>query len=106
MARWKKEGLNLKPLWKFKCRGCSDPMAGFTEMGYALLNFPIYSDKQRSYESFALDRQYRCVLCGWQLNFGLALSKAHWEAVKKRDEEQERGRSGTQHRADERGLFT
>jgi len=99
MARWKKDGLNLIPLWKFKCEGCKDPMAGFIEMGYALLNFPIYDDKQREYDSYALDRQYKCSLCGWQLNFGLALSKKHFEAVVERDEREGRGES----RIDQRG---
>jgi hypothetical protein len=73
-------------------------------MGYALLNFPIHEDNQRDYSSFALDRQYRCNLCGWQLNFGLALKKEHWEAVKLRDEKLQRGKSGMDRR-NERGLF-
>lgn len=107
MARWKKEGLNLKPLWKFKCLGCGDPMAGFKEMGYLLLNFPIHSDRQYEYHSYALDRQYSCVLCGWQINFGIALTKEHFEAVLERDKKLGRGDSLMEQRsADESNKWT
>lgn len=94
MAKWKKKGIYLKPLWKFKCLGCKDPLATFFEHGYALLNFPIYSEKQKEYNSYALDREYYCKLCGWQLNFGIALKRGHFEAIEKYDRERNRGSSG------------
>jgi len=98
MARWKKEGIFLTPLWKFKCGGCEDPAARFIEMGYALLNFPIYIERRNEYNSYALDRKYYCNLCGWQLNFGIALQKEHWEAIKEYDEEKGRGITGHESR--------
>jgi hypothetical protein len=93
MPKWKKEGIFLKPLWNFKCMGCKDPMAGFKEMGYILLNFPIYADKQKEYKSFALDRQYMCTLCGWQLNFGIAITEGHFKAIEMHDKAKGRGES-------------
>ncbi len=80
MAKWKKKGIFLEPLFKFKCLGCKDTATTFYEFGWALQNFPIENDKD--YKSHAIDREFRCNFCGWQLVFGIALSKEHFEEIK------------------------
>lgn len=102
MAKWRKKGIYLYPTFKFKCLGCRDPLATFKEMAYALLNFPIYDGKQAEYNSYALDRQYMCTLCGWQMNFGIALTKRHWEEVLKHEEEKGRGMTGQEYKTQQR----
>ena len=89
-AKWKKNGIFLEPLFKYKCLGCKDPLAKFYELGYGLQNFPISDDKPGDYGSYALDRQFHCGLCGWQMNFGIALKKEHWEQIVEYEDERER----------------
>lgn len=86
MIKWRKNGIFLAPLFKFKCLGCRDTLATFYEMGYGLSNFPIDMDKPEDYNSYALDRTYRCNLCGWEDVFGLALTKEHFEEILNYDE--------------------
>ena len=87
MAKWKKKDIFLEPLFKFKCLGCRDPVATFWEKGYTLHNFPLDINKPSEYNSYALDRQFHCNLCGCQMNFGTALKKKHWEAIVKSEDE-------------------
>jgi len=92
MAKWKKEGIFLTPLFKYKCLGCRDPITTFWEKGYSLQNFPLDIKKPSEYNSYALDRQFHCNLCGWKLNFGIALEKEHWEAIVKDEDRKEANR--------------
>lgn len=88
MAKWHKDGIFIKPLFKMKCLGCRDPLARFTEMGYCLSNFPIDSEKPELYNSYVIDRTYKCNICGFQLVFGIALQEKHFkEIIKNEDEE-------------------
>ena len=90
MAKWKKEGIFLKPLFKYKCLGCKDPLAKFWEKGYALQNFPISDDNPADYNSYALDREFVCELCGWQMNYGIALKKNHWKEIIRYEDKEKR----------------
>ena len=80
MAKWRKEGIFVKPQFRFVCQGCKDPDATFTETGHALNEFPLYDDDY-DYQSHALDRTYICDLCGFRVVFGLAITKEHYEAI-------------------------
>ncbi|KKL71342.1 hypothetical protein LCGC14_2095890 [marine sediment metagenome] len=81
MAKWRKQGVLLKPLFKMKCLGCRDSVAVLRESGYILNNFPIRMDKQEDYSSHAYDKEYCCSLCGWQTVFGLAVTKEHYDEL-------------------------
>jgi len=81
MAKWKKDGIALHPLFEFKCLGCRTPKADFTETGYSLCRFPIYDDKPEEYDAHALDRTFKCDLCGYRVVFGIAVSKEHHDAI-------------------------
>lgn len=81
MAKWQKDGIALHPLFKFKCLGCKDPKATFTETGFLVNNFPIYNDKPEEYNSYALDRTFICDLCCFRVVFGIAISKEHYDAI-------------------------
>ena len=81
MAKWTKVGIILKPLFKFKCLGCRDSLATFSETGYRLQNFPIVMETQDDYNSYAIDRTYQCKLCGWKLVFGIALTKEYFKEL-------------------------
>ena len=81
MAKWRKEGIFLKPLFKFKCLGCRDTLATFSESGYRLQNFPIDMKKPNEYNSYNIDRTYHCNLCGCKVTFGIALTKEHFKEL-------------------------
>jgi len=81
MAKWRKVGIILKPLFKFECLGCRDSLATFSETGYRLQNFPITMENQDDYNSYAIDRTYHCNFCGWELVFGIALTKGHFKEL-------------------------
>lgn len=85
MAKWRKVGVLLKPLFKMKCLGCRDSLAILKESGYIVKNFPIKMDKQENYNSYAYDKEYCCLLCGWQDVFGLAVTKEHYGGLMKRE---------------------
>ena len=87
MAKWKKKGIFIKPLFKMKCLGCKDPTARFVELGYALSNFPIDDDKPEDYNSYVIDRTYKCNLCGFQAVWGIALSEKHFKEILDYDRE-------------------
>lgn len=95
MPKWKKEGIFVRPLFRMKCLGCRDSNARFIEVGYGLSNFPIDDDYPEKYDSYVIDRTYRCNLCGWQQTFGVALSKEHFEEILDYEARNERGKQET-----------
>lgn len=78
MAKWIKEGIFIRPNFNMVCEGCRDPLATFYEAGYVLCNFPINSEEPGEYDSFVIDRTYRCNLCGYQDVFGVAVKREHF----------------------------
>jgi len=74
-----------------KCSGCRDPNATFSEIGYGLSNFPIDDEKPEEYNSYVIDRTYRCNLCHYSAVFGVAISKEHFEKILIYEVENERG---------------
>lgn len=93
MAKWKRDGIFIHPLFMFKCLGCKDPKATFSETGFTLCNFPIYNDKPEEYDSHALDRTFKCDLCGYRIVFGIAVSKEHHDAINNWMREEEKKQS-------------
>ena len=81
MAKWKRDGIFIHPLFEFKCLGCRDPKATYTETGFVISNFPIFNDKPEEYDSYALDRTFKCDFCGFRIVFGIAVSKKHHDKI-------------------------
>ena len=86
MAKWIKKGVFIDGNFKMVCQGCRDPLATLKEVGYMLSNFPIDNDKPDEYNSYVIDRTFRCNLCGYQEVFGVAVSKEHMEEMVKHED--------------------
>ena len=77
MAKWKREGLFFEPLFKIRCLACEDPHAELERTEFTPLHFALDDDKLEEKNSYALDQVYVCSLCGWEIVFGIAISKKH-----------------------------